>query len=86
MPAFPFFVINLVMGLTPLRAWTFYWVSQAGMLAGTLVFVNAGTQIAHIDSTSAILSPGVIGSFVLLGLFPLAAKKGVAALRRRMAS
>ncbi len=85
-PAFPFFVINLVMGLTPLRAWTFYWVSQAGMLAGTLVFVNAGTQIAHIDSTSAILSPGVIGSFVLLGLFPLAAKKGVAALRRRMAS
>ena len=48
-PAFPFFVINLVMGLTPLRAWTFYWVSQAGMFAGTVVFVNAGTQIAHID-------------------------------------
>jgi pyruvate/2-oxoglutarate dehydrogenase complex dihydrolipoamide dehydrogenase (E3) component/uncharacterized membrane protein YdjX (TVP38/TMEM64 family) len=82
-PAFPFFVINLVMGLTPLRAWTFYWVSQAGMLAGTVVFVNAGTQIAHIDSASGILSPGLIGSFVLLGLFPLVAKKLVDAARSR---
>jgi pyruvate/2-oxoglutarate dehydrogenase complex dihydrolipoamide dehydrogenase (E3) component/uncharacterized membrane protein YdjX (TVP38/TMEM64 family) len=82
-PAFPFFVINLVMGLTPLRAWTFYWVSQAGMFAGTLVFVNAGTQIAHIDSASGILSPGLIGSFVLLGLFPLVAKKMVDGARSR---
>ena len=49
-PLFPFFVINLVMALTPLRAWTFYWVSQVGMLAGTLVYVNAGTQLAQIDS------------------------------------
>ena len=84
-PAFPFFVINLVMGLTPLRAWTFYWVSKAGMFAGTLVFVNAGTQIAHIGSLSGILSPGLIGSFLLLGLFPLAAKKIVDAARARRA-
>jgi pyruvate/2-oxoglutarate dehydrogenase complex dihydrolipoamide dehydrogenase (E3) component/uncharacterized membrane protein YdjX (TVP38/TMEM64 family) len=74
-PAFPFFMINLVMGLTPMRAWTFYWVSQVGMLAGTLVFVNAGTQLAGISSLSGILSPALIGSFALLGIFPLIAKK-----------
>ncbi|MGH8614634.1 MAG: FAD-dependent oxidoreductase [Gammaproteobacteria bacterium] len=74
-PAFPFFVINLAMGLTPIKATTFYWVSQLGMLAGTLVYVNAGTQIANIDSAAGILSPGLIASFVLLGLFPLLAKK-----------
>ncbi|MBI5108806.1 MAG: FAD-dependent oxidoreductase [Rhodocyclales bacterium] len=74
-PAFPFFMINLVMGLTPMRAWTFYWVSQVGMLAGTLVFVNAGTQLAGIRSLSGILSPALIGSFALLGIFPLIAKK-----------
>lgn len=74
-PIFPFFLINLVMGLTPMRAWTFYWVSQLGMLAGTLVYVNAGTQLAQIDSLSGILSPGLIFSFVLLGIFPLLAKK-----------
>jgi pyruvate/2-oxoglutarate dehydrogenase complex dihydrolipoamide dehydrogenase (E3) component/uncharacterized membrane protein YdjX (TVP38/TMEM64 family) len=74
-PAFPFFMINLVMGLTPMRAWTFYWVSQVGMLAGTLVFVNAGTQLAAISSLSGILSPALIGSFALLGIFPLIAKK-----------
>ncbi|MEK7876169.1 MAG: FAD-dependent oxidoreductase [Pseudomonadota bacterium] len=73
-PAFPFFVINLVMGLTPLRAWTFYWVSQIGMLAGTIVYVNAGTEIAKIESLRGILSPGLIISFTLLGIFPLAAK------------
>ncbi|MBK9624579.1 MAG: FAD-dependent oxidoreductase [Rhodocyclaceae bacterium] len=74
-PAFPFFVINLVMGLTPLPSWTFYWVSQLGMLAGTVVFVNAGTQLAHIESLSGILSPALIFSFVLLGIFPLIAKR-----------
>jgi pyruvate/2-oxoglutarate dehydrogenase complex dihydrolipoamide dehydrogenase (E3) component/uncharacterized membrane protein YdjX (TVP38/TMEM64 family) len=74
-PAFPFFMINLVMGLTPMRAWTFYWVSQVGMLAGTLVFVNAGTQLAAISSLSGILSPALIGSFAMLGIFPLIAKK-----------
>jgi uncharacterized membrane protein YdjX (TVP38/TMEM64 family) len=74
-PVFPFFMINLLMGLTPMRAWTFYWVSQVGMLAGTLVYVNAGTQLAGIDSLRGILSPGLIGSFALLGIFPLIAKK-----------
>jgi pyruvate/2-oxoglutarate dehydrogenase complex dihydrolipoamide dehydrogenase (E3) component/uncharacterized membrane protein YdjX (TVP38/TMEM64 family) len=73
-PAFPFFVINLVMGLTPLRTWTFYWVSQIGMLAGTIVYVNAGTEIAKIESLRGILSPGLIISFTLLGIFPLIAK------------
>ncbi len=74
-PLLPFFVINLLMGLTKMKAWTFYWVSQLGMLAGTLVYVNAGTQLAKIDSLKGILSPGLLGSFVLLGLFPLIAKK-----------
>ena len=74
-PIFPFFVINLLMGLTRMRLVTFYWVSQIGMLAGTIVYVNAGKELAKIDSLSGILSPGVIGSFVVLGLFPLAVKK-----------
>ncbi len=82
-PLIPFFVINLVMGLTAMKAGTFYLVSQIGMLAGTLVFVNAGTQLARIDSLSGILSPAVIGSFVLLGIFPLIAKKIVDAVQRR---
>ncbi|MEO6409641.1 MAG: FAD-dependent oxidoreductase [Burkholderiaceae bacterium] len=81
-PLIPFFVINLVMGLTAMKAGTFYLVSQIGMLAGTLVFVNAGTQLARIDSLAGILSPGVIGSFVLLGIFPLVAKKIVDAVKR----
>ncbi len=74
-PAFPFFVINLVMGLTPMKTRTFYWVSQIGMLLGTIVYVNAGTQLARIDSLKGILSPGLVISFALLGVFPLAAKK-----------
>jgi pyruvate/2-oxoglutarate dehydrogenase complex dihydrolipoamide dehydrogenase (E3) component/uncharacterized membrane protein YdjX (TVP38/TMEM64 family) len=82
-PLFPFFLINLLMGLTRMRAWTFYWVSQLGMLAGTIVYVNAGTQLARIDSLRGILSPGLIGSFVLLGLFPLIAKKVVDAVQAR---
>ncbi len=82
-PAFPFFMINLVMGLTPMRAWTFYWVSQLGMLAGTLVYVNAGTQLAAIDSLRGILSPALIGSFALLGVFPLIAKKIVDGVKAR---
>lgn len=82
-PAFPFFVINLVMGLTPIRTWTFYWVSQLGMLAGTLVYVNAGTQLAQIDSLSGILSPGLLASFALLGVFPLIAKKLVEMVKAR---
>jgi pyruvate/2-oxoglutarate dehydrogenase complex dihydrolipoamide dehydrogenase (E3) component/uncharacterized membrane protein YdjX (TVP38/TMEM64 family) len=82
-PLVPFFVINLLMGLTAMRAWTFYWVSQLGMLAGTVVYVNAGTQLVRIDSLQGIVSPGLIGSFVLLGLFPLIAKKLVDAVAAR---
>ena len=82
-PAFPFFVINLVMGLTPIRTTTFYWVSQLGMLAGTLVYVNAGTQLGQIESLAGILSPGLVGSFVLLGIFPLIAKRIVATVKAR---
>jgi pyruvate/2-oxoglutarate dehydrogenase complex dihydrolipoamide dehydrogenase (E3) component/uncharacterized membrane protein YdjX (TVP38/TMEM64 family) len=82
-PVFPFFVINLLMGLTAMKAATFYWVSQLGMLAGTLVYVNAGTQLAQISSLQGILSPGLIGSFVLLGLFPLVARKIVDAVQGR---
>jgi len=82
-PAVPFFVVNLVMGLTAMKAGTFYAVSQLGMLAGTAVYVNAGTQLAQIDSLAGILSPGLIGSFVLLGLFPLVAKKIVDAVKAR---
>jgi pyruvate/2-oxoglutarate dehydrogenase complex dihydrolipoamide dehydrogenase (E3) component/uncharacterized membrane protein YdjX (TVP38/TMEM64 family) len=74
-PVVPFFVINLLMGLTKMKAATFYWVSQLGMLAGTAVYVNAGTQLAKIESLKGILSPALLGSFVLLGLFPLIAKK-----------
>ena len=84
-PAFPFFLINLAMGLTAMRLVTFYIVSQIGMLPGTLVFVNAGTQLARIESTSDILSPTLIGSFVLLGLFPLIAKWIVGRVKRRTA-
>ncbi|MBK8184525.1 MAG: FAD-dependent oxidoreductase [Candidatus Competibacteraceae bacterium] len=82
-PLFPFFVINLVMGLTSIRAWAFYWVSQLGMLAGTVVYVNAGTQLAKIDSLKGILSPGLLASFVLLGIFPLIAKKIVALVKAK---
>ncbi|MEW5755394.1 MAG: FAD-dependent oxidoreductase [Pseudomonadota bacterium] len=82
-PYFPFFVINLVMGLTPIRTWTFYWVSQLGMAAGTLVYVNAGTQLGQIESLQDILSPGLALSFILLGLFPLLAKKALELIKTR---
>jgi pyruvate/2-oxoglutarate dehydrogenase complex dihydrolipoamide dehydrogenase (E3) component/uncharacterized membrane protein YdjX (TVP38/TMEM64 family) len=82
-PIFPFFVINLLMGLTKMKAATFYWVSQLGMLAGTLVYVNAGTQLAKIETLAGIVSPGLLASFVLLGLFPLIAKKIVDAVKAR---
>ena len=82
-PVLPFFMINLAMGLTSMRPRTFYWVSQLGMLAGTLVYVNAGTQLARIDSLSGIVSPGLLGSLVLLGVFPLAARKIVDAVQAR---
>ena len=82
-PLFPFFVINLLMGLTRIRAWTFYWVSQLGMLAGTAVYVNVGTQLAQVESLGGVLSPALLGSFILLGLFPLLAKKIVDAIKAR---
>ncbi|HRI18666.1 MAG TPA: FAD-dependent oxidoreductase, partial [Burkholderiaceae bacterium] len=82
-PLVPFFVINLLLGLTAMKAATFYWVSQLGMLAGTLVYVNAGTQLARIDSLQGILSPALVGSFVLLGVFPFIARRIVDAVKRR---
>ena len=74
-PVFPFFLINLLMGLTRIRTRTYYWVSQLGMLAGTLVYVNAGTQLARINSLSDAVSPVVLLSLALLGVFPLIAKR-----------
>ncbi len=82
-PIFPFFVINLGMGLTPIKTWTFYWVSQLGMLAGTVVYVNAGTQLGQLESLSGILSPGILLSFSLLGIFPLIAKKVIDLIKAR---
>ena len=82
-PLFPFVVINLAMALTSIRTATFYWVSQLGMLPGTIVYVNAGTQIAQIESVRGILSPELLLSFAALGVFPLIAKKAVDWLRAR---
>jgi uncharacterized membrane protein YdjX (TVP38/TMEM64 family) len=84
-PVFPFFVINLLMGLTRIKTVTFFWVSQLGMLAATIVFVNAGTQISQIKSTAGLLSPTLIGSFVLLAMFPWVAKALIALISRRRA-
>jgi uncharacterized membrane protein YdjX (TVP38/TMEM64 family) len=82
-PVFPFFVVNLVMGLTRIRTFTYAWVSQIGMLLGTIVYVNAGTQLAQIDSLSGIASPAVLGSFVALGIVPWLAKGIIGVLKRR---
>jgi uncharacterized membrane protein YdjX (TVP38/TMEM64 family) len=82
-PLFPFFVVNLAMALTPIRTRTFYWVSQLGMLVGTIVYVNAGAQLAQIDSPRGILSPTLLISFALLGIFPLLAKKLIDFVRTR---
>ncbi|MEW6599690.1 MAG: TVP38/TMEM64 family protein [Nitrospirota bacterium] len=82
-PVFPFWLINLAMGITKMKLVTYYWVSQIGMLAGTIVFVNAGKELAKIDSLKGILSPGLIASFALLGIFPIAAKKSIAFYRSK---
>jgi len=82
-PAFPFFLINLAMGITRISLFQYYWVSQIGMLPGTIVYVNAGKELAKIESVSGILSPSLLASFVLLGLFPLTVKKIMAVVRRR---
>ncbi|MCW5211300.1 TVP38/TMEM64 family protein [Desulfobulbus sp. TB] len=81
-PVFPFFLINLVMGLTPIRTRVFYIISQIGMLPGTVVYINAGTQLGKITSAGDILSSDLLLSFALLGLFPLLAKKIVAVLKK----
>ena len=85
-PLLPFFIINLVMGLTRISAWQFYWVSQVGMLAGTFVFVFAGTQLAAVSSLADVLSPGLIAALSLLGLFPIIARKSIGWLGRSRAS
>lgn len=82
-PVVPFFVINLAMGLTPIKTRTYYWVSQLGMLLGTLVYVNAGTQLARIESLGDIASPGLLASFAALGLFPWIARGIMNLIRRR---
>ena len=82
-PAVPYFLINLAMGLTPIRTWTFYWVSQLAMFPATVLYVNAGTQLARLDSLRGILSWQLIGAFVLLGVFPLVAKKAVDFVKAR---
>ena len=82
-PVFPFFLINLLMGLTAIKARTFYIVSQIGMLLGTLVYVNAGTQLANIDEVSDIGSPGLLLSFAALGLTPWIGKWIVSGIKRR---
>lgn len=82
-PAFPFFLINLAMGLTKLPVRTYWWVSQVGMLPGTVVYVNAGRELGQLESLAGILSPGLIGAFVLLGLFPLLARRSLALLKAR---
>ena len=82
-PVFPFFLVNLLMGLTTIRTFSYYWVSQLGMLAGTLVYVNAGTQLAQINSLSGIVSPGLLFSFALLGVFPMVVKKILSYVQKR---
>ena len=82
-PIFPFWLINLVMGLTKMPLKKFYWVSQVGMLPGTIVFINAGKELAKIDSLSGIFSPGLLLSFALLGVFPITAKKLIALYQSR---
>ncbi len=82
-PIFPFFIINLAMGLTRIRLTTYYWVSQLGMLPATVVYTNAGRELGRLDSLAGILSPSLLLSFVILGLFPLTVKKVLAFFRQR---
>lgn len=82
-PILPFFVINLAMGLTQIKSWTFYWISQLGMLLGTLAYVNAGTQLAQIESLNDVLSANLLGAFALLGIMPLIAKMILGYLKRK---
>ena len=81
-PVFPFFIINVVMALMPIKTWTFYWISQLGMLPGTIVYVYAGTRLAGIETFSDITSPSMLIVFALLGLFPLITKNLVQLIRK----
>lgn len=85
-PGVPYFLINLAMGLTPMRTWNFYWVSQLAMLPATLLYVNAGTQFAGLESLPDVLSWELIGALAALGVLPLAAKRALEFLRTRRAS
>ncbi|HXX82252.1 MAG TPA: TVP38/TMEM64 family protein [Thermodesulfovibrionales bacterium] len=85
-PVFPFWLINLVMGVTKMRLFTFYWISQVGMLPATVMYVNAGKELAQLDSLKGIISPELLGSFALLGIFPLAAKRIIALYKKRKGS
>lgn len=84
-PAVPFFVVNLVFGLTKIKAWTFYWVSQIGMFAGTIIFVNAGAQLGALEelSVAGVLTPSILGAFVLLAIFPYIVRIGVGGWKAR---
>ncbi len=82
-PIFPFFLINILMGLTRIKTWAFSWVSQLGMLAGTLIYVNAGTQIAQIENLREILSPSLLLSLTLIGIFPTIAKKIIKTIQKK---
>lgn len=85
LPVFPFFLVNILTALTSIRIRTFYWASQVGMLPGTAVYVYAGTELGQIKSLSDVTSPSLIAAFVMLGLFPLIAKKAISTIRRRRA-
>ena len=74
-PLFPFFMINIITALMPIKTWTFYWVSQVGMLPGTILYVFAGTQLSEIKSLSDIMSPTIIVTFILIGFFPILVKE-----------
>ena len=84
-PIAPFFLINLVMGLTPIKAFTFYWVSQVGMLAGTFVYVNAGTELSKLENLKGIISPNILGAFILLGILPLLSKWVLSSIKTKKA-
>ena len=80
----PFFIVNLVMGLTPMRTTTFHWITQVGLLTPLLIYVNAGIQLAEVDDIGDVLSPALIASLALLGSFPILARRGLALVRRRL--
>ena len=84
MPVFPFFMVNLLMGLTNIKTLTYIWVSALGMFPGTIAYVNAGTQLSRLDSISGLLSPSLIGAFIILGLVPIVSKKIVQAVRKQL--